>query len=372
MSAAPQVLQVRSSAGLYGAERMLLALNRGLGDIGIRSRLMCISNYLKPRQDLHEEAVRLGEESVLLPCRGRIDLRTVGALRSQVDSGNPTLVHVHDYKSAFYTLLATRGRRVPLVATVHGRVATTKALRLYGRMELSMLKRFDAVVSVSDEQTRELAVARVPATSIHRIDNGIAPPATSEPVCSRDELGLPPSGQVFAVVGRLSPEKNVSALVEAFAAVAAADADATLAVLGDGPERGMLEEKVRGLGLSQRVRFLGVRTDMERIYPLFDCIVLPSLSEGMPLVVLEAMACALPIVATRVGQVPALLSNCEYGTLVEPGDVAALSRALLARLAAPGTRDQRASAYVRSHHSAQAMATRYAALYEELLGADRG
>lgn len=372
MSAVSQVLQVRSSAGLYGAERMLLGLNHELNRAGIHSRLLPINNYLAPAQELHQEALRLGEESVLLPCRGRFDFRTVHALSSQIGDGKATLVHAHDYKSAFYALLATRGRNIPLVATVHGRVSTTKSLRLYGRLELSMLRRFDAVVSVSDAQVRELADARIPATRIHRIDNGIAFPAPPAPARTREELGLPASGYLFAAVGRLSPEKDVSTLIKAFAVAAKAHPNALLVVVGDGPERGMLEEMVREIGLSHRIHFLGVRTDMERIYPIIDCIVLASLSEGMPLVVLEAMACALPVIATRVGQVPALLANSEHGILVAPGDAEGLAQALLARLATPDLHDERALAHVRSRHSARAMSMRYRDLYRELLEEARG
>lgn len=363
------ILQLRSSAGLYGADRMVLALDQGLSQRGARSRLLSINNYRLDDQLLHDCGARAGQDVVLLPCRGKLDMRTVTALGSQIDRCKADVLHVHDYKSAFYAWLATRRRlQVKLVATLHGWVEASRALRLYNSLEITLLRRFDALVVVSDNQVNRLSRAGIPAQRIQQIDNGIVISRTGEPAPAalRAELGLENAGHVFAAVGRLSPEKNLALLLDAFTSVVARNPDARLLLAGDGPERQALQDKVAQLGLQGQVRFSGNRSDMEQVYPLIDCLVLPSLSEGMPLVVLEAMSRGIPVIASAVGEIPRLLANSQYGQVVARGDERALRAAMINSTAHPGRRDDKARNYVLAHHSSQAMAGKYLGLYQAL------
>jgi len=370
----PFALQVRSSAGLYGADRVVLALNRALDRGGARGRLLSINNYRMHEQALHDVASASGQDAVLLPCRGRVDAGTIGALSAQIGAarargGVPPVVHVHDYKSAFYAWLATRREPAPLVATLHGWVEGSTALRLYTRLELALLRRFDSLVVVAEEQIARLARAGVPRSRIRHIDNGIEFPVRDEPAAAalRAQLGLLPQTRVFSAVARLSSEKNLPMLLRTFAPVAAHHPDAVLLIVGDGPQREELETLARELALGERVRLLGMRHDMPAIYTLTDHLVLPSLSEGMPLVVLEAMAFEVPVIASAVGDIPRLLEHSTHGRTVPPNDAAALEAALEDALAAPRARDIAARDHVRERHGAQAMAAHYIALYRDLL-----
>ncbi|UTA53618.1 glycosyltransferase [Lysobacter soli] len=377
----PFALQVRSSAGLYGADRVVLALNRALDRGGARGRLLSINNYRMQEQALHDVASSSGQDAVLLPCRGRVDAATIGALSAQIGAargrtGTPPVVHVHDYKSAFYAWLATRrehhsGQPAPLVATLHGWVEGSTALRLYTRLELALLRRFDALVVVAAEQIDRLARAGVPRSRIRHVDNGIECPVRDEAAASalRAQLRIAPSAHVFSAVARLSSEKNLAMLLRAFAPVASRHPHAVLLIVGDGPEREALETLAGELALSGHVRFLGMRHDMPAIYTLTDHLVLPSLTEGMPLVVLEAMACEVPVIASAVGDIPRLLERSAHGRTVPPGDAAALESALETAVATPRARDIAARNFVRERHSAQAMAAAYVMLYRELLEA---
>ena len=298
------ILQLRSSAGLFGADRMVLSLNEGLRQLGARSRLLSINNYRIDRQLLHESGLRAGQDAVLLPCRGRLDMRTVAALATQIDQYKTDVLHVHDYKSAFYAWLATRRRQsVKLVATLHGWIDSTQALRLYNALEISLLRRFDKLVVVSNPQFERLSRAGIPQSRIRQIDNGIILGRDRSPVQAglHAELGLEGASRVFAAVGRLSQEKNLSLLVDAFASVVAADPGAHLLLVGDGPELQALKARVAQQGLQGTVHFAGIRSDMDQVYGLIDCLALPSLSEGMPLVVLEAMSREIPVIASSVG-----------------------------------------------------------------------
>lgn len=368
---APSILQLRSSAGLFGADRMVLSLDEGLRQLGMRSRLLSINNYRLDKQSLHENGIRAGQDAVLLPCRGRLDMRTVAALANQIDQCKAQVVHVHDYKSAFYAWLATRGRQaVKRVATLHGWIDSSQALRLYNRLELGLLRRFDRLVVVSGSQVERLSRAGIPSSHIYQIDNGITidPDTGPTPAGLRAELGLAGASRVFAAVGRLSHEKNLSLLIDAFAPVVAMDPCARLLLAGSGPELDALKARVTQHGLQEAVLFAGTRADMAQVYGLVDCLVLPSLSEGMPLVVLEAMAHGIPVIGSTVGEVPRLLANSGQGKLIAPGDGPALRTALQDTLARPPMRDLAAMQYVSNHHSVDVMARKYLALYQSLQG----
>lgn len=368
----PFALQVRSSAGLYGADRVVLALDRTLARQGVRGRLLSINNYRMHEQPLHDAASTAGQDAVLLPCRGRVDAGTVVALSAQIAAtrrgGHAPVVHVHDYKSAFYAWLATRRESAPLVATLHGWVENSTSLRLYTRLELALLRRFDALVVVAAEQAERLVRNGIPRSRIRHVGNGIECPRRDDAAAAtlRAQLRLSPSTRVFAAVGRLSPEKNLALLLHAFAG-ATRDADAVLLVVGDGPQREELQALASELKLDARVRLLGCRDDMPALYSLMHALVLPSLTEGMPLVVLEAMACEVPVIASAVGDVPRLLDRTQHGRLVAPGDRDALQTALRDACAQPALRDDAARRHVQEHHSAQAMARAYLDLYATLL-----
>ncbi len=362
------VVQLRSSAGLYGADRMVLALDRHLPDAGQPSVLACIDNHRLGHSPLHDEAQRRRQHSVLLPSKGRLDAGAISALRALLRSTGAACVHAHDPKSVVYAWLATRGLDCSCVATTHGWIETSAALRLYNRIERALLKRYDAIVAVAQRQVDHLVAAGVARNRIHAIANGIEMVDRASPqerLLARQRFHCEPEDTVFAAIGRLAPEKNLSLLLRAMARIGE-DAPVRLLVAGDGPEFGPLALLVEALGLRSRVTMLGNLDDCAPVYAAMDVLVLPSLSEGMPLVVLEAMSAGKPILATAVGDVPALLAQAPHSRLLPMDEVAWAD----AMRTAVGTRgdDARARAHAREFHSAQVMAMRYAGLYRALRG----
>src|SRR6185295_2575481 len=163
------------------------------------------------------------------------------------------------------------------------------------------------------------------------IDPGqLPPPRQREDLCR--EIGADPSRPLVGAVGRLSPEKGHRVLVDAFAQVQRRLPGAHLAIAGDGPEDASLRRQVEALGLSGRVTLMGLRADGQQIIGALDAMVLPSFSEGMPNVLLEAFAYGTPAVATRVGGIPDMLSDGRSGWLVPSGDPVRLACALLEAL----------------------------------------
>jgi len=365
MRAEPQVLHVRSSAGLYGAEYVILGLIPALAEIGIASRLLCLDNQHLHEQELCAKAQASGLDAERVPCRGRFDISTVQSLRRAIAAQPDAVLHVHDYKSALHAWLARGNRRTPIVITSHGQFSFTPALQLYHRIELQLMRRFDRVCTVSADMQPMLERAGVPRANIRLIENGIdaARFTPSVPPLARADLGVAADAIVFGAAMRLTEQKNPLGLLAAFARVVPQLPRAVLVIAGTGPLREAMLARAGALGVASRVHLLGSVGEMPRYYTLLDVFVLPSLYEGLPLALLEAMAAECRIVATRVGQVGQVLDGLDAG-LVAPGDDAALARAMLAAA------ERRAPALLRrrvvERYSTARMAERYAQVYAEV------
>ncbi|MDE2271591.1 MAG: glycosyltransferase [Xanthomonadaceae bacterium] len=367
MPADLQVLHVFSSAGLYGAEQVVLGLIPALRDSGINSTLLCIDNPRLSEQVLYQHAHKLGIQAERIACAGRIDRATTRALREALNRHPGAIVHVHGYKGAFYVSRARAGNSdLPIVATLHGWVTTTRSLRLYRWLELRLLRRFQGVCIVSEAMRDSLIKAGIDSERIHLIENGIDTARFLPDVIplSRAEFGIPADAFLYGSVMRLSTEKNPAGLIDAFAQVIKHAPQAWLAIVGEGPLRGSLEEHARELGVAERVRLLGSRDDPERFYPMLDCFVLPSLTEGLPLSLLEAMATTRPVICSDVGQIATVLDGLP-SRLIAAGDTAALTSAMHDALGdrrpMPALRQR-----VEARYSVARMAREYAALYREI------
>ena len=186
----------------------------------------------------------------------------------------------------------------------------------------------------------------------------------------RDRLGLAADTLVVGGVGRLSPEKGFHHLVESIALVRRHGVSVDLVLAGDGPERSRLERDARTLGLEGHAHFLGMQRDPRPVYAALDMFALPSLEEGAPNALLEAMACGRAVVAARVGGVPEIVEHERSGLLVEPGSPAALAAALERLAVDPVLRRQlghAAARRVREQFDISQMVAKHAALYRDLL-----
>lgn len=371
MRAEPHVLHLHSGAGLYGAEYVLLGLIPALAQLGVESTLLCLDNHLLHEQPLYERARELKIPAQRLPCRKRFDLSTLRTLRGVLRDHPDSVLHVHGYKSAFYAWLARRAGAPPMLATLHGHFVDSRRLRFYHALELWLLRGFDRVCMVAADMQATLARAGVPEGKLCLIENGVDTTRFRPEVepLSRAEFGIPADGFVFGSAIRLGEQKNPLALLDAFAVLLKHAPRCWLALAGDGPLRAAVTEHACELGIEGHVRMLGVRNDLERFYPMLDCFVLPSLYEGLPLALLEAMAAARPVVCTVVGQVPEVLTGLP-AILAPPGNTAALAAAMCEAF------DQGASIRtdlrqrVIDRYSVARMARDYATLYRSLRHSD--
>jgi glycosyltransferase involved in cell wall biosynthesis len=289
-------------------------------------------------------ARKLGLDVEVIPERRRFDLRVIAALRNIVENRKSDLIITNSVKSHFLMWRSRLWRKHPWVAFHHGYTDTDRKMRLYNRLDRWSLPHADRLVTVCRAFAQELAESTgVSIDNISVQHNAIrrGPPVSSDVVEElRKRLGIADNEQVVLSVGRLSREKAHLDLIDAFKCLRETKPDLSLKLIiaGDGPERTRLEAAVESINCKGRVIFTGQLNDVPPFYAMADVFALPSHSEGSPIVLLEAMAANLPIVATAVGGVPEMVANNESALLVPPNDppslVAAISNLLTDRVLA--------------------------------------
>jgi L-malate glycosyltransferase len=361
-----KVMQVTWSLVAGGAEIYALTIARNLAP-ALYTTTLCA---LDQGGALVPEIERLGIPYSVMNRRQGIDLRLMWRLYRFFARERPRIIHTHHFNQLFYSFIGAKLTGARIVHTEHsletyeGRRKMRVALRL-----LSILCR--KVIAIgSDSETFMRERVGIPERKLTVIRAGIDLKAFNE---SKDEaraaLGLNAKDRVVTIVARLYPEKNHRLLLAAFAQVYEHVPDARLLIVGEGTERDAIEEEIKRLRLEERVRVLGVRRDVARILAATDVFALSSEREGLPIVVLEAMAAARPVVATAVGDLPLVINDKETGFIVPPGDASALAATLIKLLndESLAMRVGEAARQSVQSYGLEAMITRYQDLYEEVL-----
>ncbi|HEX4602887.1 MAG TPA: glycosyltransferase family 4 protein [Candidatus Angelobacter sp.] len=364
-----KVLQLISSGGYYGAENMLLNLCASQEKAGCQNSLLLFYNVHVPNVEFYERARRRGLSVRMVHCKGRADWRAVRQIEEYIGEDSIELVHTHGYKADLYGFLAAWRSNKPVVATCHNWLGGTAALGVYNHLDRMALKRFDALAAVSDEVAQRLLNTGVPAEKIRTIANGIDVQAFERgvPLPALSATGA----KVVGMVARLDLQKGFEYLLRAMRELCNIFYGLKVVIVGEGPDRKAIENMVKEYGLQSSVVLAGQQSDMPAVYAAMDIFVLPSLNEGLPMTLLEAMAASRPVVATRVGAVPNVIKDGENGLLVDPKDTEGLRNAL-ASLLSDANLCRRISArahnWVSANYTSEAMALKYRQLYEEVLG----
>lgn len=361
-----RVLLVVDSLEVGGAERHVVGLALALAQRGYGVEVACSMNGA-----LSEPLAKANVP--VWPLAGRLVKRRVSltytrGLRRLVTGRRFDLVHAHIYASAVAAAIATVGTGTPLVITEHTEARWQGCLaRATSRWARGRARGTIAVSSVICERLVERG--GVSPERITFIPNALVP---------GERPGAPPElpadlrdGPVVGMVARLQPEKGVTDFVRAAACVARWVPEARFVIVGDGPLREELSALAGRLGVRDRVHFLGARLDVKGLMALMDVIAVPSLSEGSPLVTLEAMAAGLPVVASRVGGIPDQIRHAREGLLVPPGDPASLGAALIEFLRDPERADSLGEAgrlRATTEFGHERMVSRVENVYRSILG----
>jgi glycosyltransferase involved in cell wall biosynthesis len=341
-----KVLHCRSSSGRHGPERALLEIAPALAELGVSAQVVALYRARSEGPEEHPwltEARAAGVEAGQIVDSAAFSPRVARRLAWTMRRAQADVLHTHDYKSNILGGLVARQaeRSLAWIATVHLHTTTTRRLKMYRALDLFLLRLADRVVTVSRDQRRLLLARGVDRRRIVLVPNVIDAErfaAQARPSAAvRRELGTDDSALIITVVGRLTPQKGVDVLMDALPGVLAAEPRAVVWIVGSGAAGPELEARAAAAGIRPRVRFLGYRQDVASVLAATDLVVIPSRSEGLPLVLLEALSLARPVVASRVGGVPDLLGP-EMGWLVPPDDAPALASAVREALTDPERR----------------------------------
>lgn len=336
--------------------------------------------------EVAEEAKRQNFPVSVFPCNGKLDLKTIYLIKQFLSKQEIDIIHTHGYKSNLYALAASLGKQVSRITTCHNWLGDDPKMRLYAWLDKFFLNRFDRVIAVSDPVKQEIINHNISAAKVLTIYNGIDTDrfnGQGKADSVRKEFSIEKDCKVIGTVGRLSEEKGHVLLMQAAEKILQEYPKVVFLIVGDGPLKRHLEAKADQLAKIEFTKtgcskahfvFPGVRNDMPTIYSLVDIFVLPSLTEGLPMVLLEAMAAQKPVVATKVGAVPRVIEDGHSGLLIQPGDVNALFKAIVELLKNPQKAyhlAQHAHQKVKSHFSSKRMAERYMEVYKDVLKINR-
>lgn len=367
-----RVAYVIGELGKGGAEWQLYALLRGLDRRRFRPRVYALAPGGYWAGPIRSLGVTVEE----FAHHGSADVRRLGRLRRALRAFAPHILHTILWSGNSYGRLAAVGLGIPLVIAAERNVIRRPGWQI--ALE-RLLDRTTTCYLVNAEVIAQTLVERhrLPAHKMRVVRNGLdlaeLPPFVPARRAARAALGFDPARRLLAQVGRLAPQKDWPTFLAAAAAVVTAVPDVDVLAVGEGSLRSQLEQRAAALGLGSRVRFLGLRHDVPAILAGVDVMGLTSLYEGLPNVVLEAMATGAVVVATDVGGTAELVRDGETGFLVPPRSPASTAQRILAVLADAELARRlalAARARVEREFTVEAMVGGTTAVYEEqLLGA---
>lgn len=368
-----KVLHLIDSGGLYGAEKMLLSLCAEQIKQGLQPLILSVGTTEQGEKPLEVEAKSLGLPIKAWRMKPGFNFWGMLTIVKFAKHHGFNFFHSHGYKFNVLLGLIPKGLRgAPVVSTIHGYVLPPRfsKMRAYLFLDRIFLPRLDKVVFVNSLMLEQPFFKSLKLENSSVIENGInletSFNVTTLSVGDVKAQSLVHAGPVIGYIGRLSQEKGVSYLIEAFHNLSSDVPDAFLLICGDGPLKSELEEEVGRLGLSEKVLFSGFVGDVKSALNKMDVFVMPSLTEGMPIVLLEAMALGKSIVATSVGGMPAMLDQGLAGMLIAPKDIEGIVTSLRSLLVAnvrSSKLEYAAQEKFLSCYSGVKMAESYLALY---------
>lgn len=361
------VLQLIPTLDRSGAEKQMVLLAKGLPRDRFRVEVAALTRLGPLEAELREAGIPV----TLIGKRLKVDPFALGRLVGLLKRGRFDVVQTWIFAADVYGRVAARRAGTPVVVTAEMAVDRWKS-GWHLRVDRHLARGTDRVVGNSDAVVAFYRDSGIPADKLAMIPSGIAdeePPPGVDPSAVRAELGIAPDAPLALFVGRLAPQKAVDDLLAACDLLGHVQPDLHTLIVGDGPLRDRLVSLARSYALDGRVTFLGHRDDVPRLLAASDLLVLPSLYEGLPNVVLEAMRFRKPVVATAAPGTTELVVDGLTGSLVPMRHPPSLARAIrdIVRDPALARRMGEAGrARVEAEFRASTMIDRFAHLYEDI------
>ncbi|MBM3966535.1 MAG: glycosyltransferase family 4 protein [Planctomycetes bacterium] len=332
------MLHLRVVAGTGGGpEKTILNSPRFIREHGYNAKVV----YLIPsgdvvRQSLMDRARKSDCPLTILEDRGPTDLRVVRDILRICKGEKIDLIQSHDYKTNAIALLVRRFHHCKLATMLHGWTDMSGRMPIYKRIDQWCLPWFQKLICVSKDLALECKRLKIPDHKVHLVHNAIDTKEFSRRLsCEEAKASMGARANRFLIgsVGRLSPEKGFLDLIDVVKVLQDSGNPIDLWIAGDGPQRADLERRIESLGLQESVRLLGQLADTKAFYQAMDLFVLNSIREGLPNVILEAMALKVPVIATQIAGIPDLIRDQETGLLIAPNDRDGLKHAITRSMA---------------------------------------
>jgi glycosyltransferase involved in cell wall biosynthesis len=341
-----KIAYVIDGLSMGGAERLMVPILKHLSRTDFDAYVCALQS--KDGNPMADEIRALGIPVDCLDIKHLRDWNGLPRLLQYLKENDVDLVHTQLEFANILGNITARFLHLPSVCTIHVMPALdvkTKS-KLHQRLEWFALKYFcDRVISVSEEARQyHLQISGASQSQVSTIYNGIdlsgflSRDRQLERAKVRAELGIPSDANLLTTVAVLRLQKGIQYMIRALPSVLASNPNSYYLVVGDGSHRNLLMEEANKSNLENRVIFTGMRKDVPRLLSASDIFVLPTLTEALPTVLAEAMAAKLPIVASRVGGIPEMITTGQNGCLVEPEDVESLAHACIDLLANPEKR----------------------------------
>lgn len=369
------ILHLIDSNGMYGAENVVLTLLKSLLNTHFKCILGCIRENDTKEVELGQLAGKVGLPIHYFSMSRGLSVSGILNIRKYIKEHNIPIIHSHGYKPNIYLGLMGLRKRV-VITTVHGwaKSYADPKLSLYEWLNCFFIRKFDQCVAVSNGVVRDLSNKRIAPDKIVVIRNGIEICRRQKPYHKEEikkRLGLDKNSFIVGLAGRLVKEKGIDTFIEAAdLCIKSGSPDTRLQFLiaGTGPLQSQLREKIRTLGIIRQVKLIGFVPDIYEFLSILDIFVLSSNTEGLPMVLLEAMNAQVPVICSKVGGIPEVV-NKENGMLVQSKDPMELSRKILFLAGTKEARlrfSQNGKLTIRDKYSAECMADGYSKLYEHL------
>lgn len=343
-----KIIQTTAAYDIYGAEKVIVRDCQALQKKGFKVIIVDISPFIASPFSRKVRKFGLPYYHIFSNCK--FDFKAIFKLKDFLEREGCDLVHSNKYKADIISLIASRMIKVPVVTTVHGWCSENLKVCIYEKLQALSWRFFDKVTCISESYRQKALQYGVSGNKLKVIYNGII----VDDYVLRDPLNLrlnflskhkiPQNHFIIGIIGRLSLEKGHQYFIEAADELLKNEPKVSFLIIGEGPEEKNIKKLIHRLGINGDIRMLGYINDMKEIYAALDTVVISSLREGLPNVLLEAMVCGKPVIATNVGGIPEVIRNNTEGILILPKNGQAIAEALITLIRNPERRKSIASA----------------------------
>jgi glycosyltransferase involved in cell wall biosynthesis len=316
-----------------GPEKQIIEHLKRLNKDEFEGRLVSYLEYGEPNR-LLKKAKDEGIRNYGISMHGPLDFRAQLKLNKLISKEKIDLLFVHGYKACVMGWWSAKLAEIPVIAFSRGYTSENLKIAFYNWLERRFLRGMDGIIAVSDGQRKRLESYGIQSRKTWVVHNAISvnsiqrDPDLDKRQSVLKKLNISINSKLVVTAGRFSPEKGHRYLVEAISKLKNIKDEVCFVFCGDGMCKNDIVAQSQNLGVFNQCRFPGFREDLDEIFEVMDLMVLPSLAEGLPNVILEAFASAKPVVATEVGGVPEIIENGKNGLLVPVRSPELLARAI--------------------------------------------